>query len=160
MATLLLTHRTEKRRPPVLHDPLDLAAASRRNALFALAVIDAEMVLEIAKLAIGPAVIAQRRSAGLYGVIEHRLDGVNQRRRRGVRGAGARRNGGGAPLRRQPRPVQGLARIDVAEAGHDGLVEKRRLEAGFLSRARGGQQAGVESVDERLGPDLAHQRMA
>src|SRR5216683_2833101 len=110
--TLPLTHWTQKRRPPVLHDPLNLATASRRNARFALAVIDAEMVLEIAKLAIGLAVIAQRRSAGLDGVVEHRLDGVDQRRRLGVRGAGACRNGGGAPLRRQPRPVQGLARID------------------------------------------------
>src|SRR5258708_39437829 len=98
MATLLLTHRTEKRRPPILHDPLDLAATFRRNARFALAVIDAEMVLEIAKLAIGPAVIAQRGSARLDGVIEHRLDGVNQPRRLGVRGPGARRDGGRAPL--------------------------------------------------------------
>src|SRR5437660_1358942 len=72
--TLLLTHRAEKRRPPTLYDPLDLAAASRRDTGFALAVVDAKMVLEIAKLAVGLAVIAQRRSARLDGVVEHRLD--------------------------------------------------------------------------------------
>ncbi len=56
--------------------------------------------------------------------------------------------------------MQGLARVDIAEAGHDGLVEKRRLEAGFLVAARGGQQVVIERVAERLGADLAHQRMA
>src|SRR5258708_31891661 len=109
------------------------------------------MVRKIAQFPVGLAVTAQRRSARLDGVIEHRLDGVNQRRRLGVRGPGARRYGGGAPLRRQPRPVQGLARIDVAEAGSYGLVEKRRLEAGFPVAAREGQEVGVERVAERLG---------
>src|SRR5262249_12389981 len=54
-----LTHRAEKRRAPVLHHPLHGAAASRCYTRFALAVIDAEMMLEIAKLAIGVAVVAQ-----------------------------------------------------------------------------------------------------
>src|SRR5262249_37398331 len=88
---LLLTHRTEERRSPVLHDPLDGAAASWRHARFTLTVIDAETMLEIAKLAIGLAVIAQRRSAPLDGVAEHRLDGVDQGERPGVRRASARR---------------------------------------------------------------------
>ena len=55
-----LTNRAEKRRSPILGDPLHGAAASRRHAWFARAIIDAKMVLEIAKLPVGAAVIAQR----------------------------------------------------------------------------------------------------
>src|SRR5215467_14400137 len=78
---LLLAHRAEERRPSILRDPLDGAPASLRNTGFALAVIDAEMVLEIARLAVGLAVIAQRRAARLDGSMEHRLDGVDQHHR-------------------------------------------------------------------------------
>ena len=52
--------------------------AAARRARLALAVIDAEVVLEIAELAVGAAVVAQRRAAGLDGVLEHRLDRVDQ----------------------------------------------------------------------------------
>ena len=60
---------------------------SRRRARLALAIVDAEIVLEIAELAIGPAVIAQRRAAGRDGVVEHRLDRVDQRSARARFGA-------------------------------------------------------------------------
>jgi hypothetical protein len=56
----LLAARTIKRRAAVLHDALDGAAASRRAAFFAFAVVDAEIVLEHAEPAVGELVIAQR----------------------------------------------------------------------------------------------------
>src|SRR5258708_1176176 len=102
---LFLAHRTEIRRTPALHDPLHRAVAARRNARFALAVVNAKMVLEISELAIGLAVIAQRRAAGLDGVIEHCLDGVDQRRRARMGRAGPRRDGRSAALRRNARPM-------------------------------------------------------
>src|SRR5579871_1061727 len=62
---LPLAHRTEERRSCVLHDPLYHPAASLRDAGLALSVVDAEAVLEVAEFAVGLAVIAQRRAAGL-----------------------------------------------------------------------------------------------
>src|SRR5215472_18422795 len=55
---LALTHRAKKRRSAALHHPLDDTVAVVPRAGFPLAVIDAEIVLEIAEIAIGAAVIA------------------------------------------------------------------------------------------------------
>src|SRR5687768_8363697 len=68
---LLLTNRTEERRAPALHDALDGAFAAGRDAALALAVVDPEVVLEHAKRAVGQAVVAQRRAAGLDRIVEH-----------------------------------------------------------------------------------------
>src|SRR4029079_10217201 len=70
---LFLANRTEERRTSGLHDTLDRTRTFRRRALLAFAIIDAKMVLEIAELAVGLAMIAQRRSALLEGVVEHGL---------------------------------------------------------------------------------------
>src|SRR6516164_2192369 len=109
-----LADRTEERRAPVLYDAFDGAFASRGDTGFAFTVIDTEMVLEIAEFSVGPAVIAQRRAAGLDRRMEHRFDGIDERDRARIRRV-ARREGGGAAPRRQARPMQGLADIDVAE---------------------------------------------
>src|SRR6476661_2493641 len=56
----LLAYRAVEGRAPILHDAFDDAGAARRHAALALAVIDAEMVLEITQIAVRPFVIAQR----------------------------------------------------------------------------------------------------
>ena len=61
-------------------------------------------------------------------------------------------------LGREPRPVQRLADIDVAETGDDALVEERRLEGRLLALAGERQHRGVEGVAERLGAEPAEQR--
>src|SRR5262249_52388882 len=73
---LALAHRTEKRRSAGLHHAPDGAFAARRGAAFAGAVVDAEIVLEVAELAVGAAMIAQRGAAGGDRVREHGLDGI------------------------------------------------------------------------------------
>ena len=93
---LFLAHRAKERRAAGLHDAPDRAAAAGRRAWLALAVIDAEIVLEIAELAVGAAMVAQRRAAGRDRVLEHRLDRSTSRSRALVRRAGARRDGRGA----------------------------------------------------------------
>src|SRR5262249_50311444 len=145
----LLAHRAEERRAPVLHHALHCPFAARGGAWFALAVIDAEMMLKISELAVRLAVVAQRRAAGLDRRVEHRLDGLDERVGALVRGA-ARRDGRGAALRRHVCAVQRLADIDVAEARDDGLVEECRLEARLAAGAALRQQRGVEGVAERL----------
>ena len=51
----LLACRTIKRRAAVLHDALDGAVAARRPARLAFAIVDAEVMLEHAELAVGAA---------------------------------------------------------------------------------------------------------
>src|SRR3954447_24814600 len=94
---LLLTHRAEKRRPRPLHDAPDPALAFRGRTCRAGAVVDAERMLEIAEVAVGLAMIAQRRAAGLDGIVQHRLDGVGDEMRAFGRRAAFGRNGRGTP---------------------------------------------------------------
>src|SRR5262249_20470031 len=78
MHSLFLAHRTEKRRTPGLHDALHLAGAPGRHTALALAVIDAKMMLEVTKFAIGTAGVAQRRSPRLDCVAQHGPDRPHQ----------------------------------------------------------------------------------
>ena len=70
---LALTLGAIKRLAAGLHDAFDGSTATVR-ARFALAVIDGKPVLKLAQRAIDTLVIAQRRSAGLDRVPQHRLD--------------------------------------------------------------------------------------
>ena len=130
----------------------------------------------IAEFAVGLAMIAQRRAAGLDRRIEHRLDGVHERNCARIRRAaasstarrvhkGLRTRVGGAALQWSRRgaaatgpPVQGFADIDVAEAGDDGLVLEQRRQARLWSA-----QAVASRVASKALPsgsaDFAHQRM-
>src|SRR5215475_6989096 len=112
---LALAHRTEERRATSLHHTLDGAAAARRHAMLAFAVVDAKIMLEHAKLAVGLLMIPQRGAASLDGILQHRLDRLHQPLGALVGRAHARRNGRSATLGREPRPMQRLAHIDVAE---------------------------------------------
>ena len=77
-----------------------------------------------------------------------------------VRQAGLRRDRGGEALGREPRAVQRLADVDVAEPRHDLLVRQRGLERRLLALARARQHGGIEFVAERLGAERAQQRLA
>src|SRR4051812_15732111 len=73
-----LALRAPERRAPVLGEPPHDAAAAGAFAFLALAIIDLERVLKIAEFAGGLAVIAQRRAAGFYGLVEHRVNRADQ----------------------------------------------------------------------------------
>src|SRR5262245_24562945 len=112
---LALADRTKKRRSAGLHHAPDGTGAARRGAAFAGAVVDAEIVLEVAELAVGAAMVAQRGAAGGDRVREHGLDGIDQPLRALVRRPGFARDRGRAPLGREPRAVKRLADVNVAE---------------------------------------------
>src|SRR5262245_58190206 len=156
---LALAHRAKKRRPAGLHHAPDGALAAPRGAAFAGAVVDAENVLEVAEPAGGAAVIAPARAAGGDRARGHRLDGIDQPLRALVRRPGFARDRGRAPLGREPRAVERLADVNVAEPGHHLLVRQRRLERGLLALARTREHRGVEFVAERLGAERAQQRL-
>src|SRR5262245_42319367 len=82
---------------------------------------------------------------------------MDQRLRALVRQACSRRDRGGPPLGREPRAVERLADVDIAESGDDLLVRQRGLERGLLALARARQHAGVEFVSERLGTERTQQ---
>src|SRR5688572_3046245 len=73
----LLAAWAPEHRPPILREPLHLAPALVGTRL-SLAVIDQEIVLEVAQRAVGAAMIPQGRAARLDGVVQHSLDGVHQ----------------------------------------------------------------------------------
>src|SRR4051812_13153889 len=132
-----LALRAPERRAPVLRKPPHDAAAAGAFAFLALAIVDLERVLEIAELAGGLAVIAQRRAAGLDRLVQHSVNCLDQpfcmigRFAAGGTLGLLRRQRRRKPPRRQMRPEQRLADIDIAEPGDDALVEQRSLQAGL-----------------------------
>src|ERR1700733_9921936 len=74
----LLAFRAPERRASVLGEAPHDAAAACGLAFLAFAVIDLKRVLEIAEFAGGLAMIAQRRAAGLDGLIEHAVNRRDQ----------------------------------------------------------------------------------
>src|SRR6516165_1903427 len=97
---LLLAHRTIEGRAAVLDDALDRTAAARGPAWLAGAIVNAEVMLKHAELAVREPVIAQRRAAVLDRLCEHRLDAVDQPRGAFVWCAVALRKCRRPPLRR------------------------------------------------------------
>src|ERR1700683_4240957 len=73
-----LAFRAPECRAPVLGEPPHDSTTPGGLAFFAFAVVDLKRVLEIAEFAGGLAMIAQRRAAGLDGLIEHAVDCRNQ----------------------------------------------------------------------------------
>jgi len=100
--------------------------------------------------------VAQRRAAGLDGVVQHRLDGRSTK-------ASARRFGrpkrsamvDRPPLRRQPRAEQRPRRLDVAQARHHALVAERGLHEGLLAGAGFRPACGIELIASGSGPSEA-----
>src|SRR3974377_1191722 len=73
----LLTAWAKERRGTALPDTPYLALAM--PAWFTLTVINLKIVLEVAERAVGEAVVAQGRAAGVDGVLKHRLNGIGER---------------------------------------------------------------------------------
>src|SRR5262249_41038126 len=155
---LLLAHRAEEGRAAVLGEAPDATGAAAGRTSLALAVVDPEIVLEHAELAVGALVVAQRRAASRDRVVERRFDGVDQRRGALVRRTVAQRQRRSLTARRQPGAVERLADIDIAEPGDHALVEQRRFQTRVLAAAGLRQHRGVERVAERLGAERAQQR--
>ena len=83
--------------------------------------------------------------------LEHVADGLGQpfgRRAVGLPAAVA--SVPGLAVRRQPRPPQRLADIDVAEAGDQPLVHERRLERRLAAGEQAGERGAAHLVAERL----------
>ena len=89
------------------------------------------------------------------GFFQHDLDSCCQFERGLARRTGGRRDGRRATPRRKPGVVQRLARVDVANAGDEPLIEQQDLERDALSHARARQHQRVERVAERLRPHRA-----
>src|SRR5437763_12414827 len=123
----LLAGGAKKRRTAVLRDPPDDAGAAPGRAAAAFAIIDPELVLKAPELAVGTAMIAQRGAARRNRILEHGFDGFDEplcvRRRRTRAGRKCR----SPAARRQSRPIERFARIDVAKAGHHLLIEQGSL---------------------------------
>src|SRR5262249_16070939 len=118
---LFLTGGTIERAPIADRHPLDRARTN--SAGFAGAVINAQMILKLARFVVGVAVIRKRRAAPADGVAKQLRNQPRQychlaprqtMRARGRLDAGEREN---------------LIRIDIAEAGDDLLVEKQIADA-------------------------------
>src|SRR6476646_11736616 len=102
---LFLAFRTPESRAAVLCKPLDDAAAFRGLAFLAFTIVNLKRVLEITKFAGGLAMVAQRRAAGLDGLVEHRVNCRHQPP--GVIGGFSllRRQRRSQPSRRQMRTI-------------------------------------------------------
>src|ERR1700691_4857502 len=94
-----------------LDDAAHPFGAVAAGAGLALAAVDRPAVLEIAKLAIGLHIVAQRGAAGFDRLVEHRAD------RRDQPFGPTTADRPGEPSRRQARAIERLADIDVTEPG-------------------------------------------
>ena len=135
-----LTHRTVERRSAGLRDSADRSAAAGRPARLALALVDAEAAGAIRTFLAG-----DRFS---QNGLDRRRQADGPRRR----ASGRRRERRRSPQRRQTGAVQRFARIDVAEAGDDPLIEQRHFQRDALAGQRPRQRRGAEGRSERLRP--------
>ena len=125
----------------------------------AFAIVDPEVMLEHAEIAVGEPVIAQRRAAGLDGVVEHRLDAFDQPSGAFVRRAVPAGDRRGHALGRQQRAMQRLADVNVAESGDQRWSNSAALRLVFLPLTGARQHGRVECVAERLRTEPAQQRL-
>src|SRR3569623_2105529 len=156
--TSLLTSRAPEGGAPVLSEPLHGATTAARPARLALAIVDLKRVLEIAELARGLAMVAQRRAARLNRGVQHGADRNNEPH--GMVGwrAAAIGQRGSLPFRRQMRAKQRLADIDVAKPSDDALVEQRRLQRSLFPRAGLRQHGGIKRIAERFRAERLEKR--
>jgi len=116
-------------------------------------------MLEAPEFAVGPAVIAQGRTARFDRLLQHFANRFDQ----GFGGSPRRALGVderlGHAQRRKPGAVQRLADINVAEPGDSALVEERALERRVRGGKKRGEPRGVEFGRQRLDAEIAKQRM-
>src|SRR5260370_4478191 len=119
---LALTQRAIKCRSAALHHAPDRAGAAWGRERLAGAIIDAEIVLKIAELTIGAAVIAQRGTACGDRLGEHGLDGIDEPLCPLIRAPGSARNRGGPSLWRGAGAGKGFAYVNISQPAHDPLI--------------------------------------
>ena len=102
-----------------MHDALDCGGATGGGAGIVFAAIGAETVLEITEFAIGLAVVAQRRSAGLYRLGQNVADEGNK----ACHGFGGQIACGMSRV--QACAVKHLTYIDISQTGDDMLIKQR-----------------------------------
>src|SRR5690348_5893933 len=118
---------TVKCRTARLGDAFDAGPAIAPRTAFAFAIVDGEMALEIAELTRCADVVAQARAADRDRVFEHAFD------RRGKACGTVALHRSRQSLGRQTGPIEALARIDIADADDDALIEQRRFDRRLLA---------------------------
>src|SRR5690606_12318337 len=108
--------------------------------------------------AIRRAEIPERRAAGLDRLAEDGAHAAHQVVEPPARGSVLPDEAPRREFGTQMRAPQRLARIDVADAGDDALVEQHRLERRRPALQARRQSDGVEIVAERLGPEPGEAR--
>jgi hypothetical protein len=148
-ASLLLALRAPEGAAPALDKTRDRAAA---GAWIAFAPIDSPGAGEIAELAAGLGVVADRRAAGLDRFGEDVLDRRHQPAERGSRDLA------GFLVGPDMGAVERLADIDVTEPGDDPLVEQQHFHRGEAAGEGAREMTGGQVVAERLGPQCGERR--
>ena len=138
-----LAGRTIERRAAGLGAPLNAAAASARPARLVLAVVDAEPVGAVRRIALP-----------LDRLEQDLLDLLRQSMRWRARLAGRGGQDRRGTHRRQPRSMQRFDHVDVAEAGDDTLIEQRRLERRLLPLHARASVSPLNSSDRGSGPSV------
>ena len=117
------------------------------------AVIDAPGLLEIAKFAGGLGIVAQAGAAGSDGLGQGFANGGDQG------GALARGQAVGRAGGVDASAVQGFARVDIADARDQRLVEEGDFDGGGFGREGVGEIASGEAGFERFGAELGEEPM-
>src|SRR5579863_5253423 len=134
-----------------LRERLDCHAAAPAGS--ALALVDVQALAEVARGAVRPEVVTQRRAAGADRKLEHGAHRAHQ-----ARGFRARERRG-APLRLQARAEQRFARVDVADPDHEMAVHQELLQRHAPPAADAPQVVRIEGARKGLGREVLQQRM-
>jgi len=142
-----------------LDDALDRSVAFCVRTGIAGPAVNPKTVLKITKIAIGLAVVAQRRSTRFDRFDQHLLDDLGETPGLGGGAAIPQCQSARRPARREIRAEQGLADINIAKTGDQRLIEQRGLEQRGLSREQPGQGATIKAAAQRLDAEIPEQRM-
>ena len=142
-----------------MHGPGDDPATALPHAPLSLAVVDFEDVLKISQFAVCLPVIAQGGAARFDRFLEHVADRLGDGGRGAGGGAAGVRQDAGFPGRREAGAKQGLARINVAQAGNAFLIEQSRLERRASAGEQFRQEMGVEAGPQRFARQPAQPRV-
>lgn len=117
-------------------------------------IIDLKRMLEIAKLSIGLAEIAEARSSGGDGLLQHVSDDRNQ----SLNSGGCDASGGAGRV--NARLIKRLADINITQPRDDSLVQQRRFDRHFPPFQGCDQIGAIEVIAQRLGAKFSDQRVA
>ena len=130
-----------------------LTGCAADPARLAVALVNVELLAEVAGIAVGADVVAQRGAADLHGHGQRRLDGARQ-----LRAFHARQRTRLA-TRANARAEQRFARVDVADADHEPCIHDQLLDGDAAASRDLPEVCRIELVFERLGREAAQQRV-